>query len=150
MRKSSIPHIRRPAPMPIGSVWRIDCDCGWRGEVLRWKSRGVDKTREEAEAELNHKFVAHLPPAQRQTYVLVDQTLAPDPRDGIADPRKAKNFLPRGNWIMPEGKGCNILEWGEKGGVYSAKVRGYLPGDPVLELPVGEVRTADGKVYRLT
>ena len=53
-----------------------------------------------------------------------------------------------GNFIMPEGKPCNMLRWWQKGGLYYGRAQGFGLGDPVLELPIGEIRLEDGRVFR--
>lgn len=134
-------HIRRPHPFPVLDKWRIDCDCGWRGEIPRYAG-SRDLPRDEAERELNKLFVAHVPAGQRQLYVLVDQR-----RSGLEDENDLE--LPTGNMIMPEGKPCTLLGWIERAGVYRGRVKGFDHNDPELELPIGEIRTADGRVFRI-
>lgn len=140
-RKQICEHIRKPHPFPVMSKWRIECSCGWRGEISRIHAMR-DLSRTEAEERLNRLFIDHVPPAERQTYVLVDQR--PSRIEGANGVE-----LPTGNMIMPEGLPCTLLQWWEDGDEYHGRVQGFRFGDPVLVLPIGEIRTADGRVFRM-
>lgn len=83
-------------------------------------------TGAEAEAALEEAFRVHLPQDQRRLYILVDQ------RPGHV-----------GNWIMPEGEPVQLSQWIEDNGTY----RGLIGGDNWL--PIGEIRTTEGRVFRM-
>lgn len=123
--------------MPSGQVWRIGCSCGWAGEV----SLAVRRARgaSDIQPELDRLFVAHVPEAERQTYVMVDQRPVPDP----ADPDGVRT-LPRGNWIMPEGVPCRFDRHWEDDGIRYVHV--ITPHD--VTLPLGEIWLEDGRYFR--
>lgn len=136
-------HIRRWNPSPVRGRWQLKCDCGWCGEISAFDGpRQIP--RGEADKQLEQMFLGHIPEARRQTYVLVDQRAmaAGDPVEGEPD-------SPVGNFIMPEGKPCRLVAWWESDGVYQGRVKGFDFEDPELELPIGEIRTANGQVFRL-
>jgi hypothetical protein len=123
--------------------WKIRCDCGWEHDISPHRGNTVLQGHEIADL-LETAFVGHLSASERHLYILVDQR-----PDHV------------GNWIMPEGSPCLLIshfesdgiriarfmpaevECGEDGSVAKPK-RGAEPG----LLPVGEIRTADGKVFR--
>lgn len=145
MVEKATAHIRRPHPFPVQEHWRIDCDCGWSGKLCRFEGPR-ELGRAEAEKRLNQLFIDHVPADRRQLYILVDQR----PSREIEEDAEGNLFEPAtGNFIMPEGKPCTLLGWWEENGLYRGKVRGFDLKDPVLELPIGEIRTAEGKVYRV-
>jgi hypothetical protein len=43
----------------------------------------------------------------------------------------------------------NFLGYVEVDGVYKCRVREFRPGAPTIALPVGEIRTQEGRVFRL-
>lgn len=85
-------------------------------------------------------FVAHVPAESLRTYVLVDQTPVPDP----SDPESGRT-LPAGNFLMPEGVPCVFDKHWEDDGVRWVHLVEPIEGN----MPVGEVRTSQGKVFRL-
>lgn len=141
-------HLRRPHPSPVKGLWLLECDCGWRGHTPTAKPSGQAVPYRDAEKELNALFLEHIPVDQRQTYLLIDQrpsqTLR-NPGDEDAEPE----YLATGNYIMPEGKPCTLLGWWEDAGTYQGRAKGFAFEDPVLLLPIGEIRTAGGRVFRL-
>lgn len=161
-----IEHIRRPDPMPHNGQWIMGCDCGWVGHAAQMdglRPRG----REEIEPELEQAFVDHVPAADRRSYLLVDsrkpkswlpfEDILADERgvggaSFVDSRRRAKRRFEAqptlvGTFLMPEGQPVQLLEWWEQDDVRIG--RAELQNGLVLELPIGEVRTEDGKVYRL-
>jgi hypothetical protein len=139
--RSSLPpdltaHRRIPHPSPIRGGYVIKCTCGWSGRIEPDDERIRNPVTREAA--LNALFVEHVPEDKRRTYVLVDQRQVPDP----ADP---DSMLPVGNFIMPEGVPCQFSAHWEDDGVRYVQLEAPIAGT----MPVGEVRTADGKVFIL-
>ena len=130
-------HRRVIYPTPRAGLWRIGCSCGWKHELGQIVSRSA------AERILDRAFVEHIPADRRRVYLLVDQRNS-DPTDDS----DSSDRLAMGNFIMPEGKPCNMLRWWQKGGLYYGRAQGFGLGDPVLELPIGEIRLEDGRVFR--
>jgi hypothetical protein len=145
MARKQTPHIRRWHPGAINGKLRLDCDCGWRGELLVGMGTLED---------LDKQFVEHIPPALRESYLLVDQRPSnvgmPGSEvinvDGELEPSV---MLARGNWIMPANIPCTVLRWYENGDEYRAVVRKFQFAAPEIDILVGEVRTADGQVIAL-
>lgn len=122
--------------------WRIRCDCGWEAHISPHRGNTPLGGPEVAEA-LEKAFVGHLPASERRTYLLVDQ------RDGH-----------QGNWLMPEGQPCQLVSHFEADGIRFARFMAcdafenedgewlLRPTGDTGILPVGEVRTFDGRVFR--
>lgn len=155
-------HLRRPEPMPRGAFYHIECDCGWAGKVP--VKDGLGQALTDAAEEL---WVAHVPPRERRVYLLLD-TRAPDEfrslpsiRDALRDEgprsgsvleheakRRFERQLPiRGNFVMPEGTPIHLHSTDERDGMYYGTFSLERDG-PQQELPVGEIRTPDGRVWR--
>ena len=120
------PHRRVIWPMPNGSVWTMGCECGWKGE-----ERLVDHPRDTARSvmdALNEQFRAHLPADERFAYVKVDSRV---------------ELL--GAWVMPDGVPCQYGNWRKVGGEYVVDVI----GPHACTLPVGEVISPEGRIFRL-
>lgn len=145
MTKGPIDHLRKPHPFPVSDHWRLGCSCGWQGKVERCQGPR-QLGRDEAEAKLNKQFIDHIPADRRQLYVLVDQRPS---HLSAEDPEGNPIELPTGNFIMPEGVPCSVLSWRDEGGTYFVEVRGFGLRDRKIELPVGEIRTAEGRVFRM-
>lgn len=123
-------HRRIPHPQPSSKGWILDCSCGWRAAVSPYRRPPAKPaTREECEAELNRQFIDHVPAAERRSYVLVDQ------RPGH-----------EANWLMPEGIEVKFHGWRDHAGTFYATIS--LPGEAPFEMIVGEIRIADGRVFR--
>lgn len=119
-------HRRIIYPTPSGDRWRIACTCGWKHSVAL--ADFPEATVGAVQEALDEHFVAHVPDAERSQYLKVDATPGSE-----------------GAWIMPEGTPCRFGNWREEGDVYLADVV-----EPVaITLPVGEVRTIDGRNFRL-
>lgn len=103
-------------------MWPIRCDCGWAALIVV-----KDRSRAEIEEAVEAKYREHLPPDERELYVLVDQ------RPGH-----------EGNWLMPVGSPAIIRAWFESEGEY----RAHLIGTPRI-FPIGEIRIADGRVFKI-
>ena len=99
------------------------------------------KPGREVEAQLEAEFVAHIDPAERSRYLLVDQRPVPT---GAGD-----EVLPTGNFIMPEGRAVMLTSWRKDDDEVAWGSYLELENGQTGELPVGEVRCADGRVFRL-
>lgn len=143
---SLLKHLRRPQAQITGGNWSISCDCGWTGSTSCMRGRSVKKGAE-VEQELEQLFRAHLPPGERIKYVLVDtrQVEVPENPD---DENSKLIMVPRGNFLMPLGTPCKLTRHFERDGVRYAVYLVEKTGE-VGELPVGEVRTADNRVFKL-
>lgn len=132
--------------------WSLSCDCGWRSSA----PEGVQSYA--GEEELNRQFIAHLAPEARQTYLLVDSRKPRDFRyveqimeaDGVDRAEAERLFRNQqqivGTFVMPEGLPAMLLDWSEDDDLRHGRVR--LNDGRVLQMPVGEVRTEDGRVFR--
>jgi hypothetical protein len=146
-------HIRRHRLHPEGSAWILDCDCGWRGRIP------VAQRREDADSALEAQFVEHLKPEERQTYLLCDtrkpacwrslaEIIADDhlPLDAAQQVFHAQPQI-IGNFVMPEGLPVMLLASREEEGMHFGTFRIGTDGES-RELPIGEVRTPEGRVFR--
>lgn len=131
-------HIRRPYPQPMGELWLMRCDCGWSGSIV-----ALGQSARVAYDELNRQFLAHIPPAELRAYVLVDVRVERE-----ADPEAGIPERLYGIFIMPEGVGCRVIRDWEDDGVRWAEVQEWDPLKPPVSLPIGEIRTREGKVWR--
>jgi hypothetical protein len=125
------------------------CDCGWRGEIAELGGQHED---EDVSFRINQLFLEHIPAAEHEAYLLVDQRQSDQPKPGTEvinqdGEIEDAEMLPRGNWIMPTGIPCTILRWYENGDEYRAVVRKFETGASEIDILVGEVRTADGRVF---
>lgn len=151
---SRLRHIRRRAA-PLRGVHRIRCDCGWSGTEAR---PGLAPAQIEVSLQL--QFRAHLPAHEARTYLLCDARRPADYRsleqvladlEGT-DPEQARREFEEqpgivGNFVMPLGEPVLLLSTRERDGVFWGTYQ--LGDEEPAELPVGEVRTAEGKVFRL-
>lgn len=139
MTAKTVRHIYRMKPAPKLGHWLIRCDCGWSAQVpdRRWRPGERDKT-------LHGTFLAHIPEAEREVYILVDMRVVDE-----ADPETGSPETVNGVFIMPAGIPCRQIQWIESDGNFYSKVQPFRPLSPIVTLPVGEVRTRDGKVFRL-
>lgn len=125
-------HIRRPQT-PVRGTLRLGCDCGWHGAHVPRPG----ETAEQGADQLNAAYRRHLSANEARTYLLLDTRPAGEDRDTIV-----------GNFVMPIGDPILLEASREEDGVHYGSFR-MGPAEPLEELPVGEVRTPDGKVFRL-
>ncbi len=104
----------------------------------------IGQTSQEAYAQLNKLFLAHIPAAELQAYVLVDARVHTE-----ADPETGEPEKLYGIFIMPEAVACRVIRDWEDDGVRWAEVQEPGPTKPPISLPIGEVRTREGRVFRL-
>lgn len=135
-------HIRRVDQTPLRGRWRIACDCGWQGWVDQ-SIAGRVRSGPQVSDELDRAFIDHLPQLERELYLLVDQRQVE-----VEDDEGQVQLVARGNYIMPVGTPCLLTSWHETDGVRWGH---YLVPETgqAGELPVGEIRTADNRVFRL-
>lgn len=139
-------HIRRPQPGLDKGDWLIRCDCGWEGRTGPLAGAKV-KSGAEVEAELEAAFVGHLAANERELYVLIDNRMVEVPEDPENDASPLVKVV-RGTFVMPVGTPCKLTGASERDGVHWARF--LLPDTGRTgELPVGEIRTDRGKVWRL-
>lgn len=119
-------HRRIVYPMPRSMSWKRGCSCGWEGHVSLVARVSVKS--DEVQDELDAMYVAHIPETERRLYVKVDR------RPGS-----------EGQWIMPEGVPCGFEQWHEDAGVYRAALKWPV----TTTLPIGEIITEDGRVFRM-
>jgi hypothetical protein len=145
-------HIRRWDTGPTLGRWCLTCDCGWTGTAVEGKQLAS------VEDQLNSQFIAHLAPDERQTYLLVDSRRPRGFREveqimeqeGVERAEAERLFRTQqqivGTFVMPEGLPAMLLDWSEDSDMRRGRVR--LDTGRVFHLPVGEVRTEDGRVFR--
>lgn len=151
-------HIRRPDPSPLRGNWLIACDCGWTGTVP-----DLGRSREQIGDALNRIFVDHLPKGESRTYLLVDTQ---EPRSNLtigqitdamaeagekldaAEAARRFEAQPKiiGTFVMPVGEPVVLLGERKAAGVHYGR---FTVDGREHELPIGEVRTADSRVFRL-
>lgn len=147
-------HIRRPDLSPTRGRWRIRCDCGWHGTAPMARN-GKPLTGDQIQEALENAFQKHLPANHRSQYVLVDsrpavsnaaaQLAAMGATAADAEELAAEVGI-GGVFVMPEGTPVDDFTHYETDGVRRAKFRvGERRGD----LPIGEIRHPDGRVFRL-
>jgi hypothetical protein len=153
------PHIRRNHVQPQDGDWIMDCDCGWRGKA------SAELPRDEASADLERQFIAHLRPEELRAYILCDvrrpegwQTVA-DIIDAAArtervaltvqEAQRRFHAQPQivGNFVMPEALPVELVSSRYEDEVHFGTFR-IDGGDELHELPIGEVRTPEGRVFR--
>lgn len=163
-------HVRSPEPMVRGQFHHIECRCGWRGKVpaqRRGRRLGPDDLAKSAET----LWLSHVPPRERRVYLLLDtrppknfvplEEIKDQLRDAKLEAAEAINdqlldlqaraeFKEQrqivGNFLMPEGSPVHLLKVIERDGRDWGRFRTKADG-PIEELPVGEIRTPDGKVW---
>lgn len=129
--------------MPVRARWIMACDCGWSCRVRQFDGTRP-RSRQEIEEELQAEFVNHIPPAERQTYLLLDTRPQPS-ADSIIDEDGQIAIV--GNFVMPEGLPVELISTRRRSGVHFGRFR--IGSGDEQELPIGEVRTPDGRVFRL-
>lgn len=167
-------HVRRPSPMPAGAFWIIECSCGWLAKVpIHGQGRAL--SMKELGDKGEKLWLDHVPPRERRVYLLCDtrppeefrslDEIRTDLRDAALfgsdgkptgrsiDERvldlqarakfKAQRAI-RGNFLMPEGTPVHLISTEERGGLHYGRFT--VKGGHEQELPIGEVRLADGKV----
>lgn len=132
-KKSLFKHKVRIWPTVRQGFWKIDCRCGWNGKI----SAMVIGNRTGANTELMRQFRLHLPDADLSAYLLVDQRpTAFDEND---------NPIANGTFLMPEETPVDLIRHECDGGMYF----GYIAsGAGEARLPIGEIRTHDGRIFR--
>ena len=147
-------HMRRPTARRDKGDWVIDCDCGWRGRTS-CTSGAIIKPGAQVEDELEQAFRDHLPEDERVLYILVDQRQVEVFEDGNAESDDPENdvdrkliSVARGNFVMPIGTPINLLKWYWKGDERWASYMNLQTGE-VGDLVIGEIRTADNRVFKL-
>lgn len=147
-------HIRRPASMPDGGWWIIRCDCSWEG-----RTPDMGRPATVIDASLEQIFRAHLPEGEAKTHLLVDARPNPDwqeldwwlGRSGLDEVAARAEFANQpaiiGTFVMPFGEPVLLLSERVDDDVHFGTYR-TSDGDEA-ELPVGEVRTPEGRVFRL-
>lgn len=163
-------HVRMPDPMVRGHFHHFECKCGWRGKVpvvTKGRRLDVDQLRDAAE----RAWVEHIPPRERRVYLLLDTRPPPNFRDldqiklELRDQARDEQ-LPidetrlaiaaqaefngqrkiMGNFLMPEGTPVHLVDVTERDDLYFGKFQSRLDG-PIEELPIGEVREPNGRVW---
>lgn len=162
-----IAHIRRWDPAPKHDRWHLRCDCGWEGHTAQHEYVGPEvrpRSAAEVQEALEALFLAHLGHDEQRTYVLVDhrrpvgfKTVADIFAQAVVDREvineaeglRRYDAQPQmvGTFVMPSGEPAQLLRWFEDAGLRRGTVE--LADGRKLTLPIGEVRTQDGKVFRL-
>lgn len=166
-------HIRHPPdPMLHRGRRHIECTCGWLGK-LPVVSRGRRLSPDEVVKQSETLWLSHVPPRERRTYLLLDTRHPPGFRDvdmirdelrdqAIEDGLPVDEVRLRiaaqaeynrqrpivGNFLMPEGTPVQVVEVIDRlGDLYMGRFKAARDGT-IEELPVGEIRTPDGRVWR--
>lgn len=153
-------HLRRPSVNPDDEGWwPIHCDCGWHG-----RTPFMGRPRESIVASLEEVYRAHLPAGEERTHLLVDtrepeenRSLEewlelsageePELTEAQARAAHAAQSPVVGVFVMPIGEPVTLVADRFEDGVHNGS---YRDASGVLhELPIGEVWTADGRVFRL-
>lgn len=130
-------HYRRIDARPRGGQWKVKCDCGWIGAISLAAAASPDGKVKGRDIErlLDIAFKGHLPAHERRLYLLADQRVMGEDDDG--------NPIFAGNFVMPEGTPLlGGFRWYESEGMNYA----MLPNGE--HLPIGEIRTAEGRVFK--
>lgn len=153
------PHIRRHRVRAEADCWILDCDCGWRGRTPL-----AGQPRADADEILERLFIGHLRPDERRAYILCDvrrpdswRSLAEimeeaEAQDSPISLQEAKRIFHAqspiiGNFVMPEGTPVLLLHSRYEDEIHYGTYR--VPDtDEIDELPIGEVRTPEGRVFR--
>lgn len=151
-------HLRR-ATVPVGDRFTLRCECGWEGHT-----HGLGRLPDEIDHALEVQFRRHLPNAERRTHLRCD-TRKPDEyrtleeisaqieeEEGEPDPVKAARLFASqpqiiGTFVMPIGEPVLLLEARKEDGVHYGRFEDEH--GRVRELPIGEVTTPEGRVFRL-
>jgi hypothetical protein len=104
---------------------------------------GRARSGAEIEQDLERQFADHLPADERVLYLMIDQRQVP-----VEDDEGNEVEIARGNFLMPIGTPCLLTKWREAAGVRWGSYLVPETGE-AGELPVGEIRTQDGRVFRL-
>lgn len=131
-------HRRIVWPTPTGDIWKMGCCCGW--ETFVNLSAFIAPTVGTVLDFLSARFVEHIPEDQRRRHVKVDAR----PVDVAVDGETSVTGI-AGTWIMPEGVPCRFKSWWVDDDINYVHV--FEPVDAIL--PVSEVLTPDGKVFRI-
>lgn len=152
-------HIRRPQSSPDGPWWLIRCDCGWKGQTP-----DMGRKSAEIDASLEQLYRGHLAADEARTYLLVDsrtpQSFQPlevwladaaDPENAMTEELARQAFASQptieGVFVMPWGEPTVLVAERVEDGVHIGSYR--MESGELAELPIGEVRTPDGRVFRL-
>lgn len=161
-------HVRRTSGIPAGQFYRIECSCGWIGKVAIHK-KGRRLTKDQLLEAAEKAFVEHIPPRHRRVYLLCDlrppvgfqsldeiraqlkdaaelegEKVSPAILDLQARARFDAQIVIRGNFLMPEGTRVHLTGSDERDGLKYGRFT--VKGGHEQELPIGEVRLADGRV----
>jgi hypothetical protein len=156
----SIRHLRRLVSRPEGPCRLIRCECGWEG-----RTPDMGRTEAEVDASLERIYRDHLPVDEARTHLLVDSRENPDFQDldwwldqaprlenGKPDRAWARahySAQPRiiGTFVMPIGEPVTLVADRLERGVHFGTYRNAE--QELAELPIGEVMTTEGRVFRL-
>lgn len=119
------------------------CDCGWVARVPQFDGTRP-LSRDEIEQRLERQFLAHIPAGELRTYLLLD-TRPPQGCDDLVNDDGTPIIV--GNFAMPEGVPVQLLSTDQRDGVHYGRFK--IAGEDEAELPIGEVRTPEGRVFRL-
>jgi hypothetical protein len=152
-----IRHLRRPDPNPDQGFRIIRCDCGWEE-----RTPDMCRSAEALESSLEQLFRQHLPAAEARTHLLCD-TREPESNRALEDiraelveqeqdPARAEAIFAAqpqivGTFLMPIGIPVMLLGSELRDGVHVGRFS--EDGGPEQELPIGEVVTPVGRVFRL-
>lgn len=154
-----IRHLRRHSVKPEDGWWLIRCDCGWEG-----RTPFMQRQRAAIAASLEVVYREHLPAGEERTHLLVDTRepeenlsleewldLAADEESELTEAQARAAYAAQspviGTFVMPIGEPVMLVADRYEDGVHNGS---YRDAAGVLhELPIGEVTTADGRVFRL-
>lgn len=114
-------HVRRLDPLPHQGEVRGACRCGWSKRV----SLAAHGSFEAAKSEWERLYCEHLPVEECETHLLVNQF--PGQEETIT---------------LPLGRPVALESWQSFGGYHWGKLADGR------ELPIIEIRTADGRVFK--
>lgn len=153
--------------MPTRGEWILRCDCGWEGRTPQLADLR-HRSRVETDEALNEAFLAHLRPDERRTYLLVDSRRPEDFMEvdeiiaaaacargeqltrAEAQRRYAEQPPIVGVFVMPESIPAMLVDTRESDDPRYEHLGTYRIGnEPPAELPIGEVRTPEGRVFRV-
>lgn len=142
---------------PVGPYRAIRCDCGWEG-----RTPALGRSERDIDGSLEQVFRDHLPAAEARTHLLVDsrtpdewqsldEWLAQAREEGWSEAQARAAFASQppiyGTFVMPIGEPVVLVADRVEGGVHHGTYQ--TPDGQRGELPVGEVRTPEGRVFRL-
>lgn len=142
---SPLKHQRRPQQQIARGEWSVKCDCGWEGRTGCMEGARV-KANAQVQQELETLYRAHLPAAEQRSYVLIDNR-----KQLIANPGDDGDQLievVKGSFVMPIGDPVKLISHSQQGGVHFVVYLDPETGE-TGELPVGEIRTAHGRVFKI-